>query len=287
MKTELFARAPAKINLALDVLGRREDGYHDLRMIMLSVTLYDDITITLSEDGGKYTASSDAPHLPTDHRNLALRAAGLYLSRTGRESVSCAIYIRKRIPVCAGLGGGSSDAAAVLRALHAHFDSEVPFETLMEWALEIGSDVPYCLHSGFCLAEGRGEILSPLPPLPDCRFVLCIPPVVVSTASVYRMIDRHPIVYRPDWKGIDLALTTQSLVKFARRLYNVFEDPVSEKHRSIAEIRKTFMDLGALGAVMSGTGASVVGLFADEISAQAANDTLLPLFPNTFIARPI
>ena len=283
---ELKARAPAKINLALDVLGKRPDGYHELRMLMQSVSLYDELTLSLLPEGGAAAASSNRPDLPRDDRNLALRAARLFLGRTGRGEWGCSVHINKKIPVSAGLGGGSSDAAAVLRALNAHFENPIPQNTLMGWALELGSDVPFCLRGGLCLAEGRGERLTPLPPLPDCRFVLCTPPISISTAAMYERIDSHPPKHRPDWPGLESAMAGGDLAAFARLLYNVFE-PLQIKQGAISEIRRVILGSGAPGAVMSGSGPTVVGIFADDEKAEAARAALAAAYADTFVCKGV
>lgn len=278
--------APAKINLALDVLGKRTDGYHDLKMVMASVSLYDSLTITLTPVGRgdeTFIANSTDPRLPQNDENIAARAARLFMRRVGITGWSCHIYIEKNIPVCAGLGGGSSDAAAVLRALGAwHPISE---EILAALALELGSDVPYCLHGGLCLAEGRGEILTPLPPLQDCHIVLSTPPTSVSTAVAFGRLDIDNLSGRPLWTELIGMLRKQDLIGTARHLANVFE--TAGAPCEIACIEEAMLESGAQGAVMSGTGPSVLGVFDDAMLAGKAFEILRVQFPNTFIVNPV
>lgn len=282
--SELVFQAKAKINLTLDITGRREDGYHELKMVMASVCLCDTIILTLT-DSPVFSAHNNLSYLPTDGRNLALSAARIFLERTGRADMGADIYLQKHIPVAAGLGGGSSDAAAVLGGLNGHFGDEVDFETLSRWALELGSDVPYCLMGGVALAEGRGEELTPLPPMPKCHVVLCRPPVAVSTRAAFKAISSLRIKGRPDLQGMLDALAQGSLGGVARRLYNVFEEPMALRIKEIAAIHTSLIDGGALGACMSGTGATVYGLFDDGSKAERAYELLKKEYADTFLTE--
>lgn len=282
--SELVFQARAKINLTLDVIVRRDDGYHELKMVLASVGLSDMISLTLL-DRPVFFARNSLPYLPSDERNLALKAARVFLERTGRIAMGARIYLQKRIPVAAGLGGGSSDAAAVLNGLNAHFGNEVDFATLSGWALELGSDVPYCLMGGAALAGGRGEALTPLPPMPGCHVVLCRPQVTVSTRAAFRAIAPVRIKRRPDLPGMLNALERGSLNEVARRLYNVFEDPMTERIREIGEIRAAMIDSGALGACMSGTGATVYGLFDELVKAEQAFEILKKEYSDVFLTQ--
>lgn len=284
MDERIRVLAPAKINLALDIIAKRPDGYHDLRMIMQSVSLYDELTITLT-DTGRFTAESTLPFLPSDERNLSLRAAKLYLKKTGRDGLGCRIHIKKRIPVCAGLGGGSSDAAAALRALNEYYSCEVNDETLAMWALEIGSDVPYCLLGSSRLAEGRGEILTVLPAIPECFILLCTPPVSVSTAETFSSLNIREITRKPDWTGLLAAFKDNSLTGIARRMYNVLEERNSL--RVLHEIRAVMTAHGALGVVMSGTGPTMLGVFEHKNEADNAYAELFPIYKNTFVTQAL
>ncbi len=279
-------QAYAKLNLALDVLGRRKDGYHDLRMVMQSVDLCDWLDLEPRQDN-RIMVKTNLGFLPNDHRNLAAAAACAFFAHTGRK-MGLAMDIRKYIPVCAGMAGGSSDAAAVLRALNELTGAGLSLRELAVIGEKVGSDVPYCVLGGTALAEGRGERLTSLAPLPSCAVVVCKPPFSVSTPELFDRIDGYRIVCRPDMDGILSALETGSLKEVARRMYNVFEDvlPVRQA-RTVGEIKTTLIGEGALGACMSGTGPTVFGLFEESAIAQKAYQRLKELFSDTFLCRTI
>ena len=258
----------AKLNLSLDVLGARPDGFHDLRMIMQSVDLHDDVTVTL-DDTGTCRAETNRSYLPCGADNVAVRAAQVFLARAG---LTCGVHIRlhKRIPVCAGLGGGSSDAAAVLRALNAHLHAGLSCAELERLGAQLGSDVPYCVAGGTMLAEGRGEILTPLTPMARTDVVICKPDFPISTPELFSRVDSRASRCRPDTDGILAALEHGDRQRLARRMYNVFEDVLDRRAGEINAIKSTLLDYGALGAVMSGTGSAVFGLFPDRASAENA-----------------
>ncbi|MCL2082257.1 MAG: 4-(cytidine 5'-diphospho)-2-C-methyl-D-erythritol kinase [Oscillospiraceae bacterium] len=283
---DIQVKAPAKLNLALDVLRKRQDGYHDLRMIMQSVSLYDELSINITQDR-RITVRSNLAGLVGGRRNLAGQAAEIFLSRTRRANLGINIHIKKNIPICAGLGGGSSDAAAVLRALKEYFCDPTPHETMMEWALEIGSDVPYCYQGGLCLAEGKGEILIGLGKLPECVFVICCPPVAISTKEAYSSINAHSLCRRPDWHGLEQAIRDGSIKSLARRMFNVFEEFQASKKTALGEIRDVYLQNDAMGAAMSGSGPSMFGLFAKESAAQNAYNQLRREYSATFIGYPV
>jgi 4-diphosphocytidyl-2-C-methyl-D-erythritol kinase len=271
--------AHAKINLAIDILGKREDGYHDLKMVMASVSLRDELTISLipCEPGReRFSAESDDVSLPNDEKNLAVKAAKLFFIKQGIRGTGAHIKIQKRIPVCAGLGGGSSDAAAVLRALAKHFP--VPDNELAALAPELGSDVPYCLWGGVCLAEGRGEHLSRLPALPDCYIVLTVPDTRVSTGEAFSKV--NPPVAVTDWAALTEGVLSGDTKKIAVNMRNAFPDVYSDA-------RARLLDAGALGAVMSGSGPSVFGLFTEESAANRAAGALQKIFTQTFLVKPV
>ena len=191
----------AKLNLSLDVLAKRADGYHDLRMVMGSVAFGDEVTVSLRTDG-ETVCRSDLPWLPTDRRNLAVRAAEAFFAAVGEEYPGAEIRMVKHVPVGAGMAGGSANAAAVLRALNTLTASGLDAETLRRIGLEIGSDVPYCVSGGMALAEGRGERLTPLPPLPECHIVICKPAFSISTAELFSRIDSRAVRTHPDTAGL-------------------------------------------------------------------------------------
>lgn len=276
----------AKLNLTLDVLGKREDGYHDLCMVMQSIDLCDRLELERTSDSG-IAVKTDLSFLPDDDRNLAAKAARAFFQYTG-EPLGLSIDIRKQIPVCAGMAGGSSDAAAVLRALNELTGAGLPPEKLAEIGAEVGSDVPYCVMGGTALAEGRGEVLTPLPALPQCHVVVCKPAFAISTPELFGRIDSHRIVCRPDTAGMLDALERGELIEVARRMYNVFEDVLPERQaKTVSEIRSILIAEGALGACMSGTGPTVFGLFDSPDMARNAFERLKHTYRDTFLCRTV
>ena len=275
-------RAHAKLNLSLDVLGKGGGGYHDLRMVMQTVDFGDDLDVELRPDG-QFTIDPGQSYLPADGRNLAVKAARLFLEGTG---LGADIRVTKRIPVCAGLGGGSSDAAAVLRALNELTGRGLTVQQLCALGLQAGSDVPFCVLEGTALAEGRGEKLTPLPPLPDCAVVICKPAFAISTPELFGRIDSRRSRLRPDTAGILTALEGGDLAGVARRLYNVFEDVLDRRQGEITAIKSALTGMGALGAAMTGSGSAVFGLFDDGAAAQAAHAALSDRYRECYLTRP-
>ncbi|MGI6181227.1 MAG: 4-(cytidine 5'-diphospho)-2-C-methyl-D-erythritol kinase [Agathobaculum sp.] len=289
-RAEMTVQARAKINLTLDVTGRREDGYHLVQMVMQTVALHDDIRVTTIHGEKKpqgIVLHSNLPYLPVDERNLAYRAAELFYARTGALLGTCEIEMTKRIPVAAGLAGGSTDAAAVLRALNALHGTGLTLDELCEMGLKLGADVPYCLRGGTMLAEGIGEKLTALPPMPHCWVVLCKPPFAVSTKEVYRQIDETEIPVRPDTAGMLRALEQGDFAGVAKRLCNVMERVTAEKRRQIGEIQAALRENGADGTLMSGSGPTVYGLFSDESRARTAAKMLGRRFADTFLTETV
>ena len=278
----MIERAYAKLNLSLDVLRKNPDGYHDLRMVMQSVEFGDDLDIRLTEDGS-FSMVSGRAYLPNDDRNLSMRAAKLFLEGTG---LGASIHTVKRTPVCAGMGGGSSDAAAVLRALNKLTGGKRSYEELCQMGLQIGSDVPFCIRGGTALAEGRGELLTPLSPLPDCAIVICKPAFAISTPELFGKVDARKSRIRPDTPGILSALEAGDLPGVARRMYNVFEDVLSRRESEIFSIKSELLSRGATGAAMTGTGSAVFGIFENETAASAAYDHLSTRYRECYITRP-
>ena len=271
--TSTDEKAYAKINLSLDVTGKRPDGYHDMLMVMQTITLCDDITVTLTP-GIPSRAECNLRFVPCDERNLAVRAADVFFAETGIENMGAHIKMHKRIPVGAGMAGGSSDAAAVLRALNRLCNTRLGGAGLEEIAAHIGSDVAFCVRGGTQLASGRGEKLTELPQMPDCSVVVCKPDFSVSTPELFRKLDSVKLRCHPDTQGIIELLGEGKLAKIARRMYNVFEDVPDRRRKEIAAIKSTMLDCGALGAIMTGTGSAVFGLFDDENAAQRTLCTL-------------
>ena len=279
--------ANAKLNLTLDVLGRRPDGYHDMRMIMQSVELADLLDIKRS-GSGELRVSTNLHFLPNNAKNLAAQAALRWWEAQGNASQGLDITIDKHIPVCAGMAGGSSDAAAVLRALNELEGAGLSPAQLARIGERVGSDVPYCVTGGTALAEGRGEVLTPLPPLPPCWVVLCKPEFSISTPALFAKIDSVKLRCRPDTQGVIAALEAQDLVGVARRMYNVFEDALPERQRSrVNDIKNVLIQCGALGASMSGTGPTAFGLFDSEALAQEAQERLTGVGGEVFLTRTV
>ncbi|SHH95208.1 4-diphosphocytidyl-2-C-methyl-D-erythritol kinase [Sporobacter termitidis DSM 10068] len=277
-------KAFAKINLSIDIVARMENGYHSMRMVMQSVALHDELTVTCTPGEG-IGVTTDLKYLPGDERNIAARAASVFFSHTGITGWRTDIDIKKSIPVCAGLGGGSTDGAAVLRALNALFEAKLGRETLEQLAAKIGSDVPFCVAGGTALAEGRGEKLTDLPPLPDCRIVICKPAFAISTPELFSRIVCDKIHLRPDTDGLVEALNKRSLAGVARRMYNVFEDVLPKGTGPIGEIKDALGDHGALGAAMTGTGSAVFGLFQDDKSAGDAFEALKAQYSECYLTE--
>lgn len=283
-------RARAKINLTLDVTGRREDGYHTVEMVMQSIALHDTVRVTTIHGEKKprgIVLSCSLPFLPTDERNLAYRAAELFYKETGALLETCEIHIEKRIPVAAGLAGGSTDAAAVLRALNALHTAGLTDDELCEMGLKLGADVPFCLRGGTMLAQGIGEELSLLPDMPHCWVVLCKPPFAVPTKEVYQEIDSVPLTQRPDTDGMIKALESCDYKGVCDRLMNVMETVTATKRRQIGEIRAVLRENGADATLMSGSGPTVYGLFSDRIAADAAATVLASRFSETFLTETV
>lgn len=284
--TELTERAPAKLNLSLDVTGRRDDGFHELVMLMQTVSLADTLTLRC-QDMGRVTASCSLHFIPTDERNLAVRAAQRYLEAIGETGQGVHIHMDKRIPVGAGMGGGSADAAAVLRGMDRLFGGPLGRKGLEELACAIGSDVAFCVAGGTALARGRGERLEDLPPLPDCRFVVCKPEFSISTPELYRKLDSVALRRHPDTAGLLQAIGEGALREVCRRMYNVFEDVPDRRMRTVGEIKGRLLDHGALSAMMTGTGSAVFGVFETDQAAQSACEALKKDYRGCSVASPV
>ena len=279
--------AYAKLNLSLDVLERRPDGYHEMRMVMQTVDLCDRLRLETGT-GKPLSMRSNLGFLPADGRNLAAAAALRLAEDTGADWGGLSIALDKTIPVCAGLAGGSADAAAVLRGLNHLAGLHLPPERLEEIGAKVGSDVPYCVRGGTALAEGRGEVLTDLPPLPSCHVVLCKPAFSVPTPELFARLDGVRIRRRPDTAGLLSALAAGDLAGVARRMYNVFEDALPPRRAAeIQRLKTELIQQGALGACMSGTGSALFGLFSDGETARRALAALSQLCPTCFLARPV
>lgn len=281
----LEVKAYAKLNLSLDVLGKRPDGYHEMRMVMQTVSLSDTLRLETGT-GAPLHMGSNLGFLPANEHNLAAAAALRLCEAAGVDPGGLSIDLEKTIPVCAGLAGGSADAAAVLRGLNRLLGLDLPGEQLEEIGALVGSDVPYCVRGGTALAEGRGEVLTDLPPLPQCLVVLCKPSFPISTPELFRSLDSCRIRRRPDTAGLLAALKAGDLQGVARRMYNVFEDVLPPRRaQEIDGIKNAMIQYGALGASMSGTGPTVFGLFTQHEAAQKAWEALKEQYAETFLAQ--
>jgi 4-diphosphocytidyl-2-C-methyl-D-erythritol kinase len=284
---KLTIEARAKVNLSLDVLGKMDDGYHEILTVMQTLSLHDDVELTVKKGSGAVTAKSNRYYLPRDERNIAGRAARLFLTEAGIADRDVSIYIKKRNPVCAGLGGGSTDGGAVLVGLNRMFGTGFTAEDMRKMGEKLGSDVPFTIEGGTALAGGRGEKLTQLKPLPKCRIVVCKPEFSVSTPALYNAIDNRKIKLRPNTEGMLNALENGDLNGVAKRLFNVFEEPVSEEHSDILRIKDALYDYGALGASMSGTGSAVFGIFDDADGAERAYKALKALYKESFLTESV
>ena len=265
-------KALAKINLGLDVTGKREDGYHDVRMIMQSIHLYDRVEIKKTRSP-KIRVEVNLYYLPVDENNLVYKAAALMKEKYGiKEGVR--ITLQKFIPVAAGLGGGSSDAAAVLVGMNRMFKLGLKQEELMAVGAQIGADVPFCVMRGTALAEGIGEQLTALPPVPKCPVLIAKPAVSVSTAEVYQNLKLSENMQHPDIDGMIEAINNKDLNGIASKMGNILETVTIPRYPVIKEIKKIMIEHGALNAMMSGSGPSVFGLFKEEKDIQAAYEAL-------------
>ena len=284
MKETFRREAPAKINLALDILGKRPDGYHALCSIMQTVSLCD--SVELSEGGEGFTLSMAGFAPPEGRKTLEQRAAEAFFARLGRAMPPLTVAITKRTPAYAGLGGGSADVAALLRILRDRYAPKMEDAALEAIGAEVGSDMPFCLRGGTALAEGRGEILTDLPPLPDCWIVLCKPPFPIPTPMLFARADSVAIRHRPDIPGMRKALENGDLEGVAGRLGNVFEEVLPPECGAVFAIRDALLAAGALGAGMSGSGPTVFGIFREEGLARAAQEKTLPL-GESYAVRPL
>lgn len=282
---ECTEKAYGKLNLSLDVTGRREDGYHDLAMLMQTVTVCDELSLRFRQDG-KVRASSNLRFVPEDERNLAVRAALQFLEAVGEQGQGLQIDLHKQIPVGAGMGGGSADAAAVLRALNRMYGSPFDRKRLEELAQRIGSDVAFCVAGGTALAEGRGEKLTDLPAMPSGVFVICKPAFSISTPELYKKLDSAPVRIHPDTQGLLRAVREGDLRALCRRMYNVFEEIDDRRLRTVAQIKGRLLDHRALGAMMTGTGSAVFGVFEQEEDARRACAALRQDYPFCCTAKP-
>lgn len=282
----LFEPAYAKLNLTLDVLGKRPDGYHDLKSVMQTISIRDDVEIDIGT-GKPWKLSCTNADIPADETNLAWKAAKVFFDTTGKDPEGLEIRITKRIPSEAGMGGGSADAAAVLRALNRHYDSPLSILALAELGSMVGSDVPFCTLCGTAMVEGRGERLRKLPDMPDCVFVVCKPDFASSTPALYRKLDETAIARRPDHAAMESALLAGDLGKVAENLCNVFDPVVTAEHLELNYIKSIFNSYGSVGQQMTGSGSAVFAIVENFEYAAVICDMLKVNYPQVFIAKPV
>lgn len=282
----LQEKAYAKLNLTLDVLCKREDGYHDLKSVMQTVSLYDTITLHIGTESG-WKIRCDTEGIPCDSRNLVWKAAEAYLNAVNRQINGLEIVIDKHIPSGAGMGGGSADAAAVLRALNRFCGDPLTDMELADLGAKVGSDVPFCVVGGTVMCEGRGEILTKLPDIPECIFAVCKPEFSVSTPVLYRKLDEvaHPL--HPDNDAMEAAIRSGEIREIAKCIENAFDPVVSAEHPEIDHIKGIYRSHGALATQMTGSGSVVFGMMPDRESAEAACAELKTYYKEVFVATSV
>jgi 4-diphosphocytidyl-2-C-methyl-D-erythritol kinase len=278
---ELKIRGRAKINLSLDVVGKREDGYHKLKMIIQQIDLYDEIFVQKREKG--IFLETDCKFLPTNERNIAYRAAKLIMDKYQLDG-GVYIYIKKNIPVAAGLAGGSTNAAAVLQGINKLWRLQIPKEELMQIGLKLGADVPFCILGGAALAQGIGEQLTPIKGWKHW-VLLCKPNISVSTAEVYRNLQWEKINDHPKTDEILKSLETDDIHRVAENLCNVLETVTIPMHPLIKEIKIKMIECHALGSLMSGSGPTVFGLYKDYEKAKKACQKLSRVYKQTYLVK--
>ncbi|MBT9777170.1 4-(cytidine 5'-diphospho)-2-C-methyl-D-erythritol kinase [Clostridium sp. MCC353] len=274
MIRHLSLKAYGKINLGLDVLRKREDGYHDVRMIMQTVGIYDRIDLNYQPSPG-IEVETNLYYLPNNENNLVYKAAKLLMDEFGIQS-GIKIRLKKFIPVSAGMAGGSSDAAAVLFGVNKMFGLGLTMQQLMERGVKIGADVPYCIMRGTALSEGIGEVLTPLPPVPQCQVLIAKPGINVSTKFVYENLHANDLRpdQHPDIDGMIDAIKAGDLYRIAGKFGNVLETVTAREYPVIEELKSIIRESGAIGSIMSGSGPTVFGLFTSPKAAEAAYEAL-------------
>lgn len=279
----IYEKAPAKINLTLDVLYKREDGYHEVEMVMTMIDLADRLTLK-PIDENRIVIESQAGYIPLDEKNLAYQAAQLLKQRFGIKQ-GIKIYIEKNIPVAAGLAGGSSDAAATLRGLNRLWGLNLPVDELMELGGELGSDVPFCVKQGTALASGRGEIITPLPSPPSCWVIIAKPPISVSTADVYGRLRADQILHHPSSRQMIEGIRKKDLNQIIRSMGNVLEEVTIQHYPHVRQLKECMRHLGAEGAMMSGSGPTVFALVEKESKVAAIYNGLRGFCKEVYAVR--
>lgn len=277
---EITKKAYAKINLGLDVVRRLENGYHEVRMVMQTMGIYDELTFTKLPEG--IELSSNHGSLAMDESNLIYKAIRLMQDKYSIKG-GVKAHLVKNIPIAAGLAGGSTDAAATLKAMNELFELGASVKELMEIGVKIGADVPYCVMGGTALAEGIGEKLTALSPMPKCYLLVAKPPIDVSTKYVYEHLDAEGVKVHPDIDGMVAAVQKQNLAGVTERMANVLEEVTIKKHPVISQIKEAMLEMGAENSLMSGSGPTVFGVFSEEQAAKTAYESLKLRFADATI----
>lgn len=271
MHDAISVRTPAKINLSLDIIGKRQDGYHFVRSIMQAITIFDEMTVTPNGLGEiRITCSNE--DIPCDHRNLAYKAAIAFFKYVECEPNGIDINIEKTIPALAGLAGGSSNAAGAIVALNALMETGLSIDELCNIGNNVGADIPFCISGGTSLAEGVGDILSPLPNIPECYIVVVKPNVDINTAEAFQKYDLIDNMKTSELNDIIASIVVQDLEKTASLLFNSFE--FATDYDEIADLKKKMLDMGAMGALMTGSGSAVYGIFEKKKQATRCADEI-------------
>lgn len=283
---KVSVRAHAKLNLSLDIVGKRDDDYHLLESVMQSVSLCDNVVVKLGTEEGEITVSSGSNRIADDHTNTAYRAAKVFFEQTGLSNPGVSIRIKKAIPVGAGMAGGSADAAAVIVALDNMLNTRLTDDRLHDIGELVGADVPFCITGGTMLARGTGNILSPLPDLPECTILVCKPELSVSTAAAYRAVDEHGLSTPSDCsEDICEAICGSDIHSVAAQLHNIFEQVLDIPE--VTDIREQMLRAGALGARMTGSGSAVFGIFDDADKAEDCAAELRKTYDDVFLTEPV
>lgn len=285
---KISLKAYAKINLALDVIGKRENGYHDVRMIMQSVDLYDELTFSKGEPGTGIVIETNRSDIPVDGDNLISRAIKL-MSEEYSVPEDVHVKLIKRIPVAAGMAGGSTDCAAAIKAMNSLYDLGLTEEELRAQGVKLGADVPYCIMGGAALSEGIGEVLTRIEPLGTCKILVVKPPFGVSTAEVYRGLRLDALSSHPQIDEMRKQLKQGNVAAVAELLENVLETVTVSLHPQIEELKDIMRKNGALNALMSGSGPTVFGIYEDEERAARAADKIraLGLADDIYVTEPV
>lgn len=284
MQDSISVRTPAKINLSLDILGKRHDGYHFVRTIMQAVSLFDEISIEL-KDTNEIRIFCDTPGIPCDHRNLVHKAAIAFFEYVEKEPVGMDIKIDKKIPALAGLAGGSSNAAGMIVALNELLDTNLSVHDLCEIGEAVGADVPFCILGATAVAEGVGDIINPLPNLPECYIVIVKPEINISTAEAFNKYDSLEASKVSDYDDIIAGLAMQDIEKISSLLFNALE--FASSNEEIEKIKETMLDMDALGSIMTGSGSAVYGIFDKKRYASKCAEELSKNYDFVEICSPL